>query len=534
MKKIFLILSAFLILIITGCSNSSESSNEFILAGLNSLTTNNRTIVTVEFSDSRTLMPVIYNSYGTWTWYAQLDDAAPVQMKEDNFGRYFFEVEAGKTYGTIKMTGTVRDSNLIYQSYNPKTMLAHFEASMSDVKFELNKRNSLIVPYSLVSVEFEDDTTQYYTDEITYGYDDSIKGVIAKVELSSAPQDDSFLSSLNGLIGNALLINKNDRTKQFSGTYDVDAKTYTFTVDNEEEVVEGLYDLVITYDMSYDDFFIGDCIFSNLDSLYIVKNNFVNANFTILLDKGVNTLTYYASMDSDAAGNGLTSDSPMNINDALDACVSSDAGLKTCYVYCGTDFVLDYNTLYDIDTGLVSKMPRYKKIHIITPKAKYVLVRDELDLGLSIYGNNIALRGTGSYTTFVVDYFADYFGSTQFTEMGSDDYVTINYYDGASLFVPYNNETGNYNVRINFRLDSIENLGIYNSAEYAIMQNWRYNNLSSNSSFIVRDSTGNEIVGKREYDSTYDTYKCSFGETSYLISKDGSSSGEYKIYLTAN
>lgn len=543
MRKRFIILTAFIAFFITACSESSDSSEaRTVLAALLSSEVSGKVTVTVEFSESRTLMPSLYNqSVINWA-SAKLfygDKTESSTMQKDLYNRYHFQVEAGKTYDKIEMIGTVENSDYqIGDVVKPCTVT--YKALMENVRFDLNTRNTVILPYSFVSVEFEDGV-DYYNDALEYG-GSSVTALIAQVKVSSEE-----LGSIDFSVCRALLYKRDNSSVFYEGTYDPDSGVFKFSLGGVEELVEGLYDFELSYNkMCVDSGYpIYKFRFSNAEALYIVRNNYVdatgdNSTFKPILDKSFYIHTFYTSMNKDDKNDGSSYEKPIYVYDALKKCVDSDIGLEQCYIYCGSDFILDWNALYSEDKGIFNKMEQYKEIHIITPRTKYVMRKGEDDPTLTIYGNEVALRGTGSYTKFEVDSFWDYDGTQEFRNFSIDNgaSVTFRLYDGASLFIPYDSSSGSYQVSEIFEVGEEDLTKFYSSKEQPLMQNLMYELSSGRLLIIIRTADGKELVGKYETlnssDPNYGTYfgAVTFSDTiKYWLKYESLSNGSYCMYF---
>lgn len=434
MKKFLFAFAVVFAFLLSGCSDNTDNTNLIAVA-----TTNNTVLpaatevpdgekitVTVDLvgsgvdltalnEDSRSIMPVFCNvTESDIKWYVSFDNGVTYssELQTDfTYTRYVFDVIAGQEYN-LKFKGVCSSeySTRYYNSSNNQIICTvYYTAEMNNVTFAADSRKGIKVPYIFDHIdmgELDSSVVDYYTTALKKNYYDetTTTGLVAKVNIG-------VLSSCEY---SSVKLVKADNINKILLTDDSNTNTFTFKVDSADDFEPGIYNLVYNYNGMYNDsYYLEELVFSDYDSLYLVKNNYVEATFNPILDEKYYAETIYATMDSSATGDGKTPNDPIYINDAYNYCVSDDVGLRTCNIYCGNDFALDWNALYADETGIFSvdgdgiynNINQNKLINIITPKAKYVIGWQNYDSEpcLRLYGNSIALKGTGERSVFTID-----------------------------------------------------------------------------------------------------------------------------------
>lgn len=463
MKRFIFALAAVVTFVFCGCSDNQDlenAKNLLTAEAVASLNSNGKKVpVEIIFDSSRTLESSWYSGGQSASWTVVLEDGGDsISLTNDSFGRYKFYAEAGKTYSEIKFTGAKEEGT---ETYGGRRF--NYSASAKNIAFSFNKKNVLSLVYSLDSVDALGPCNFY---DGTYGTE-SYKN-IAQVDISGDYEDSTLYSyklvqrdvetpkEYTPDVGN------NGMTGQWKSTI------CNFKVDNIEDVEEGLYDFV----MEYSGFSFGKSrvLFKKYDAIRVLKNVSIDVkNFEPIFDESFYKVSYYATMEQNVPedNTGLSSESPISINDAYALCVTGVNKYRPCYIYCDDSFILDYDAVYGSD-GLFSKMAfeenseGYKKaIEIITPKTRYLLTKayDEAETDgiktLKIYGNTVSLSGDGVFEVYDL---YDYDGNYPFVEWNNNDVYPSQVYNHLKV---------NLDSKAGFLIQSPTAYENSNPAEYA-------------------------------------------------------------------
>lgn len=441
MKKNIIFLISVLLFAFYGCSDSQNLTDLNSLftakAVLSSYNSNaDKILVELEFTepDTRTLMPTFYENGTSGTvWTAELTNSSgetfTSAVSADNFGRYWFYVTPNTLYKKIIFTGI--NTSECYYDYG-ENYTVKYSAILENLTFSLEEKKSVKASYSIESVTAPEGV-EYYSGE----------GKLAQITISEIPTGFE-ISQVKGIL------KSRDTETSYNGEYNPDGHWWTFSVSSEDDVEEGLYDFIMTFpDEDYYNFYIGNILFSNYEPIKIVKNNYVEADFTFLDASELYKPVYYATMNSSATGDGSSSNFPKYINDVYDLCLDESNKYRSCTIYCDNDFVLDYDKVYGTD-GISTKIDCYstncpKLITVVTSKTQYLLecVKihdddagiDENVFSLSIYGDVISLSGNHK---FEIESLKDRTGTYSFDQWKEsateyNDTLMLNLYNGAYI-----------------------------------------------------------------------------------------------------
>ncbi|MEE1211844.1 MAG: hypothetical protein UHO11_05040 [Treponema sp.] len=455
MKRFIFALAAVVTFVFCGCSDNQDlenAKNLLTAEAVASLNSNGKKVpVEIIFDSSRTLESSFYSRGESASWTVVLEDGGDsISLTKDSYGRYKFYAEAGKTYSEINLTG-------IY-TYSTERKF-YYSASAQNVEFSFDKKNVLSLTYSLDSVEvlgsydFYDDST-YEGKRIAY------------VNLSGGKYDSDTYPVKLVKRGGTKTYAPNEPTLGGWGAYEY--TEYYFNASSVDEIEEGLYDFVMEYDFSFGK---SKVLFKKHDAIRVLKNVNVEINyyFEPIFDESFYKVSYYATMEQNVPedNTGLSSESPISINDAYTLCVTGVNKYRPCYIYCDDSFILDYDAVYGSD-GLFSKMAfeenseGYKKtIEIITPKTRYLLTKayDEVETDgiktLKIYGNTVSLSGNGVFEVYDL---YDYDGNYPFVEWNNNDVYPSQVYNHLKV---------NLDSKAGFLIQSPTAYENSNPAEYA-------------------------------------------------------------------
>lgn len=381
--------------------------------------------------------------------------------------------------------------------------------------------------------EIDGETVNYYSTPLSPIGGAASTGLVAKVTIN----DDNVTNYTD--VSARLIKTNADGSETIIPADPFDGGgTVTFTFTSSTEIEPGVYNFVLSYNKLYGSYYIGDLLFSDYDSLYLVNNNYVLASYTPVFYKELYTETIYASMDSTADGDGKTYDAPMYIEDAYAYAVSEEIGIKTVYIYCIDDFVLDYDAVYDSTDGLWEKIVENKRIEIIAPKTKYTFRYDDTDDDpdtenriFDVMGFEVALKGNGndSYSKFSFNLTCPPDGDSAFGSWGAKS-LALKLSDGAAFSLSNYDSTSDpsWLEKVVIYIAAPKDLSTYSSADCPIIE--RVGTSSDNFKFMASGVYGT----RSEAVSGLGNSAVSFaGSTSsYEIKRDEISSTEgYKLYF---
>lgn len=488
MKKIIFIMTAILVFLFFGCSDTQNLTNlSSLLLAKNTLSSNesDSELIPVELcfaeTDSRTLMPTFYEQakYSSTNWkavcYPTEGDPFELTIKQDNkfYERLWLYVELNKTYDKIVFTGINEDACEYRFSTGYEKCKVTYSGVLENISFSLEKRNSIKVPYTIDSIETPDGT-DYYTDD-NLGY-------IAKVHIKG---DFSEFASCS-----ADLINLDDNNISYScftPNSDDNGVVFNFTETSPDNVTEGLYRFVLNTDSMDNNFNISssELLYSDYDSIYVMKYSYADAYLTPITDERFYSVYLYATTTPEAAGDGSSVASPKYIKTVFEEdCKNEEYKYKNIYIYCDDSFILDYVDLYGEDgsSGLFGALPddaaKTKSISIITPSTTYRLEAyvDYSDPTkneniLSIYGENVKLKGKITYSTFNF-YLYDSLGVYPYGYSSAFSVpLFITLYDGAAINLK--NSIDHQSVidgKIIFNFKNYECLNVYDSSAHTLVK----------------------------------------------------------------
>ena len=489
MKKIIFIMTAILVFLFFGCSDTQNLTNlSSLLLAKNTLSSNesDSELIPVELcfaeTDSRTLMPTFYEQAKdfrtNWTavCFPTAGDPFELTIKQDNnfYERLWLYVELNKTYDKIVFTGINNDAcQYNFSEVGYKECKVTYSGVLENISFSLEKRNSIKVPYTIDSIETPDGT-DYYADN-NLGY-------IAKVHIKG----ESFVFASCS----ADLIKLDDNTifyRCLTPNSDDNGVVFIFTETSLDNVTEGLYRFVLNTDSMNNDFNISssELLYSDYDSIYVMKYNYADAYFTPITDERFYSVYLHATTTPEADGDGSSVASPKYIKTVFEEdCKNEAYKYKNIYIYCDDSFILDYVDLYGEDgsSGLFGALPddavKTKSIRIITPSTTYRLEAyvdysdpDKNENILKIYGENVKLKGKETYSTFNF-YLYDSLGVYPYGDSHAISVpLFITLYDGAAIDLK--NITDSQDVtdgKIIFNFKNYECLNVYNSSDHTLVK----------------------------------------------------------------
>ena len=535
MKKIIFIMTAILVFLFFGCSDTQNLTNlSSLLLAKNTLSSNesDSELIPVELcfaeTDSRTLMPTFYeqakDSRTNWTavCFPTAGDPFELTIKQDNnfYERLWLYVELNKTYDKIVFTGINNDAcEYFFSEVGYKECKVTYSGVLENISFSLEKRDSIKVPYTIDSIETPDGTDYYADDNLRY---------IAKVHIKG---EFSVFASCS-----ADLINLDDNNIFYScstPSSDDNGVVFNFTETSPDNVTEGLYRFVLNTDSMNNDFNISELLYSDYDSIYVMKYNYADAYFTPITDERFYSVYLHATTTPEADGDGSSVASPKYIKTVFEEdCKNEAYKYKNIYIYCDDSFILDYEDLYGEDgsSGLFGALPddaaKTKSIRIITPSTTYRLEAyvDDSDPDnngniLSIYGENVKLKGKGTYSTFnfyLYDSVINYpYGNSHAISVP----LFITLYEGAAIDLK--NITNSQDVtdgKIIFNFKNYECLNVYDSPDHTLVKG-----LKNKADTYTFNFTDNNHM-KKVLDTT----------TQYFLNIDSSTSYELKSTSTVD
>ncbi|MBQ1627550.1 MAG: hypothetical protein II098_00115 [Treponema sp.] len=561
MKKFLFAFVAVFAFLFAACSDNSDSANLNPVAVANVLASSDFSAAPVVANDEKTTVAIellgsavdhveleegsrslnsefekdALEDANNIDWYLSLDGglnySSEKLVRDATTGRYSFEVVAGQEYASIKFKGSY-SSNYVtkYCNEDGNEILCtlYYTAEMKNVTFSAAARKNVIkLPYTFDHIEMgeiDGETVDYYNTALSLSYGGTTStGLVAKVTIN-----DVNFSNYTDVSARLIKTDADGPEKIIEADPLESGDTVTFTFTSSTEIEPGVYNFVLSYNKLYDSYYIGDLLFSDYDSLYLVNNNYVLASYTPVFDKELYTETIYASMDSTADGDGKTYDAPMYIEDAYAYAVSEEIGIKTVYIYCIDDFVLDYDAVYDSTNGLWEKIVENKRIEIIAPKTKYTFRYEDTENRIfDVMGFEVALKGNGndSYSKFSFNLTCPHDGDSAFGSWGAKS-LALKLSDGAAFSLSNYNSDNPWLEKVVIYIAAPEDLSTY-SADCPIIE--RVKTSYSNFKFMASGVYGT----KSDAASGSGNSAVSFaGSTSYEIIRDEISSTEgYKLYF---
>ena len=561
MKKFLFAFVAVFAFLFAACSDNSDSANLNPVAVANVLASSDFSAAPVVANDEKTTVAIellgsavdhveleegsrslnsefekdALEDANNIDWYLSLDGglnySSEKLVRDATTGRYSFEVVAGQEYASIKFKGSY-SSNYVtkYCNEDGNEILCtlYYTAEMKNVTFSAAARKNVIkLPYTFDHIEMgeiDGETVDYYNTALSLSYGGTTStGLVAKVTIN-----DVNFSNYTDVSARLIKTDADGPEKIIEADPLESGDTVTFTFTSSTEIEPGVYNFVLSYNKLYDSYYIGDLLFSDYDSLYLVNNNYVLASYTPVFDKELYTETIYASMDSTADGDGKTYDAPMYIEDAYAYAVSEEIGIKTVYIYCIDDFVLDYDAVYDSTNGLWEKIVENKRIEIIAPKTKYTFRYEDTENRIfDVMGFEVALKGNGndSYSKFSFNLTCPPDGDSAFGSWGAKS-LALKLSDGAAFSLSNYNSDNPWLEKVVIYIAAPEDLSTY-SADCPIIE--RVKTSYSNFKFMASGVYGT----KSDAASGSGNSAVSFaGSTSYEIIRDEISSTEgYKLYF---
>lgn len=566
MKKFLFAFVAVFAFLFAACSDNSDSANLNPVAVANVLASSDFSAAPVVANDEKTTVAIellgsavdhveleegsrslnsefekdALEDANNIDWYLSLDGglnySSEKLVRDATTGRYSFEVVAGQEYASIKFKGSY-SSNYVtkYCNEDGNEILCtlYYTAEMKNVTFSAAARKNVIkLPYTFDHIEMgeiDGETVDYYNTALSLSYGGTAStGLVAKVTIN----DDNVTNYTD--VSARLIKTNADGSETIIPADPFDGGgTVTFTFTSSTEIDPGVYNFVLSYNKSYDSYYIGDLLFSDYDSLYLVNNNYVLASYTPVFDKELYTETIYASMDSTADGDGKTYDAPMYINDAYAVAVSEEIGIKTVYIYCIDDFVLDYDAVYDSTDGLWEKIVENKRIEIIAQKTKYTFWYYDTDSNpdtenriFDVMGFEVALKGNGSYSKFAFNLTCPPDGDYAFGYWDATKSLALKLYDRAAFSLSNYNSDNPWVEKVVIYIADPENLSTY-SADCPIIE--RVKTSYSNFKFMASGVYGTRSDAASGSGNSAVSFA---GSTSYEIIRDEISSTEgYKLYF---
>lgn len=566
MKKFLFAFVAVFAFLFAACSDNSDSANLNPVAVANVLASSDFSAAPVVANDEKTTVAIellgsavdyveleegsrslnsefekkALDNASRIDWYLSLDGglnySSEKLVMDYTTGRYSFEVVAGQEYASIKFKGSYSSnySTVYYEDGNEILCTLYYTAEMKNVTFSAAARKNVIkLPYTFDHIEMgekDGETVDYYNTPLSPSSGGTTStGLVAKVTIN-----DVNFSNYTDVSARLIKTDADGPEKIIEADPLESGDTVTFTFTSSTEIEPGVYNFVLSYNKLYDSYYIGDLLFSDYDSLYLVNNNYVLASYTPVFDKELYTETIYASMDSTADGDGKTYDAPMYIEDAYAYAVSEEIGIKTVYIYCIDDFVLDYDAVYDSTNGLWEKIVENKRIEIIAPKTKYTFWYYDTDSDpdtenriFDVMGFEVALKGNGSYSKFSFNLTCPPDGDSAFGSWGAKS-LALKLSDGAAFSLSNYDSTSapSWLEKVVIYIAAPEDLSTY-SADCPIIE--RVGTSSSNFKFMASGVYGT----RSDAASGSDNKAVSFaGSTSYEIIRDEISSTEgYKLYF---
>lgn len=567
MKKFLFAFVAVFAFLFAACSDNSDSANLNPVAVANVLASSDFSAAPVVANDEKTTVAIellgsavdhveleegsrslnsefekdALEDANNIDWYLSLDGglnySSEKLVRDATTGRYSFEVVAGQEYASIKFKGSY-SNNYVTTYYNGDgneiRCTLYYTAEMKNVTFSAAARKNVIkLPYTFDHIEMgeiDGETVNYYNTPLSLFYGGTAStGLVAKVTIN-----DDNVTNYTDVSARLIKTNADGPETIISGDLLEDGDTVTFTFTSSTEIEPGVYNFVLSYNKSYDSYYIGDLLFSDYDSLYLVNNNYVLASYTPVFDKELYTETIYASMDSTADGDGKTYDAPMYINDAYAVAVSEEIGIKTVYIYCIDDFVLDYDAVYDSTDGLWEKIVENKRIEIIAQKTKYTFWYYDTDSNpdtenriFDVMGFEVALKGNDSYSKFSFNLTCPPDGDSAFGSWGAKS-LALKLYNGAAFSLSNYDSTSDpsWLEKVVIYIADPENLSTY-SADCPIIERVKtsYSNFKFMASGVYGTRSelgGNSAVSFPNSTSSYEIIRAEISDT------EG-----YKLYFDA-
>lgn len=564
MKKFLFAFVAVFAFLFAACSDNSDSANLNPVAVANVLASSDFSAAPVVANDEKTTVAIellgsavdhveleegsrslnsefekALDSANNIDWYLSLDGglnySSEKLVRDYTTGRYSFEVVAGQEYASIKFKGSYSSNySTIYYNEDGNEILCtlYYTAEMKNVTFSAAARKNVIkLPYTFDHIEMgeiDDETVDYYNTALSLSSGGTPStGLVAKVTIN-----DGNVANYADVSARLIKTNADGSETIIPADPFEFGGTVTFTFTSSTEIEPGVYNFVLSYNKSYDSYYIGDLLFSDYDSLYLVKNNYVLASYTPVFDKELYTETIYASMDSTADGDGKTYDAPIYIKDAYAYAVSEEIGIKTVYIYCIDDFVLDYDAVYDSTNGLWEKIVENKRIEIIAPKTKYTFWYYDTDSNpdtenriFDVMGFEVALKGNGSYSKFAFNLTCPPDGDYAFGYWDAKS-LALKLYDGAAFSLSNYNSDNPWNEKVVIYIAAPEDLSTY-SADCPIIERVKtsYSNFKFMASGVYGTKSelgGNSAVSFPNSTSSYEIIRAEISDT------EG-----YKLYFDA-